>query len=225
MQGRELVRRLAGLDSGLRVLGTWHPSSMVRIAFDELRERVEKVLAGIGLTRERAALGARLIAETDRDGVRTHGLARLPRFVEMVRLQRIDPRAEPEKLASFGVLERWAGHLGPGNLAAFAMTQRAVALAREHGVGAVALGNTTHWQRGGTYGWQAAEEGCALLAWTNTMPNLPPWGAVSPALGNNPLVVAVPRPGGPPVVLDFAMSQFSYGALASYRGRYHSAAR
>ncbi len=192
---------------------------MIRIAFDELRGRVEQVLAGAGLTAQREALGARLIAETDRDGVRTHGIARLPRFVEMVRLGRIDPRAEPKKVASFGALERWTGHRGPGNLAAFAMTERAVALAREHGVGAVALGDTTHWQRGGTYGWQAAEAGCALLAWTNTMPNLPPWGAVSAALGNNPLVIAVPRPGGAPVILDFAMSQFSYGALASYRGR------
>ena len=192
---------------------------MVRIPLDDLQGRVEEVLLRAGLAPERAALGARLTAETDRDGVRTHGVARLPRFVEMVRLGRIDPVAQPEKVGSFGALERWTGHRGPGNLAAHAMTARAVELAREHGIGAVALADTTHWQRGGTYGWQAAEAGCALLAWTNTMPNLPPWGATSPVLGNNPLVVAVPRPDGSPVVLDFAMSQFSYGALASYASR------
>src|SRR5205823_1096144 len=85
-------------------------------------------------------------------------------------------------------------------------------------LGCVALKNTNHWMRGGSYGWQAAEAGVIGICWTNTMPNLPPWGASDQRLGNNPLVIAVPRPPGH-VVLDMAMSQFSYGALASYRLR------
>ncbi len=201
-------------------------SPLIRVPSDELRERIGRILLRLGLEHDRAALGARLIVETDGDGVRTHGIARLPRFAQMVGLGRIVPQAVPERVAAFGALERWTGHRGPGNLAAYAMTARAVELARIHGVGAVALRDTTHWQRGGTYGWQAAEAGCALLAWTNTMPNLPAWGATSPALGNNPLVIAVPRPGvagsvmeNAPAVLDMAMSQFSYGGLASYRER------
>jgi 3-dehydro-L-gulonate 2-dehydrogenase len=94
----------------------------------------------------------------------------------------------------------------------------AVALARAHGIGCIALSNTNHWMRGGTYGWQAADAGFIGVCWTNTLPNLPPWGADRPRIGNNPLVIAVPRPDGH-VVLDMAMSQFSYGALASYRLR------
>lgn len=191
---------------------------MALIVFEELFGRVEAVLLELGLAPERAALGARLIAETDRDGVRTHGIARLPRFAAMVRAGTIDVAAEPVRVTAAGALERWSGRMGPGNLAAHAMTARAMELAAEYGIGAVALGETTHWQRGGTYGLQAAEAGFALLAWTNTLPNLPPWGATSPALGNNPLVIAVPRPGAP-VVLDMAMSQFSYGGLAAYAAR------
>jgi 3-dehydro-L-gulonate 2-dehydrogenase len=56
------------------------------------------------------------------------------------------------------------------------------------------------------------------ICWTNTLANLPPWGAGDPRLGNNPLVIAVPRPPAH-VVLDMAMSQFSVGALAGYRAR------
>ena len=96
--------------------------------------------------------------------------------------------------------------------------QAAIAGARASGIACVALGNTNHWMRGGSYGWQAADAGTIALCWTNTLPNLPPWGAASPRIGNNPLVVAVPRASGH-VVLDMAMSQFSYGALASYRAR------
>lgn len=190
----------------------------VIVPFPELLQRIEAVLLQLGLPAQGARRSAQLIAETDRDGVVTHGIARLPRFAQMIGAGTVTPDALPGCTLQAGALERWSGHGGPGNLNAYAMTGRALELAREHGIGAVALGDTNHWQRGGTYGWQAADAGFALIAWTNTLPNLPPWGATSPALGNNPLVIAIPRPGGP-VVLDIAMSQFSYGALAGYRER------
>jgi 3-dehydro-L-gulonate 2-dehydrogenase len=196
---------------------------MQRIDFDELRGRIERVLLGLGVPPERAVLGARLTAETDRDGVRTHGIARLPRFAEMVRLGRIDPRATPSLVLASGAIERWTGHRGPGNLAAHAAMQRAIELAKSHGIGLVGLAETSHWMRAGSYGWQAAEAGFAALCWTNTLPNLPPWGATSPALGNNPLVIAIPRRddegASAPIVLDIAMGQFSYGTLAQYRAQ------
>jgi len=172
----------------------------------------------LGFAEERAAVCARLFAETTRDGVYTHGLNRFPRFVRMIRAGRIDIHAALQRVASHGSLERWDGRSGPGNWNAYQSMARALELARVHGVGVVALANTTHWMRGGSYGWQAAEAGFIGVCWTNTLPNMPPWGSAEARLGNNPLVVAVPRPAGP-VVLDMAMSQFSYGALAAYRER------
>jgi 3-dehydro-L-gulonate 2-dehydrogenase len=138
--------------------------------------------------------------------------------VTTIRNGSVDLHARPERVSAHGGLERWDGRAGPGNLNAAACMQRAIELSREHGLGAVALGNTNHWMRGGSYGWQAAEAGVIGICWTNTMANLPPWGATVPLVGNNPLVIAVPRPDGH-VVLDMAMSQFSYGALAAYRSR------
>jgi 3-dehydro-L-gulonate 2-dehydrogenase len=191
---------------------------MPRIPFDELQSTLATKLGSLGFTADRASLCARLFAETTRDGVYTHGVARFPRFVRMVRAGRIDVQAQPRHIAGHGALERWDGECGPGNLNAWQSTDRAIALARAHGIGAVALANTTHWMRAGTYGWQAADAGFIGICWTNTLPNLPPWGLAQPRLGNNPLVIAVPRPAGP-VVLDMAMSQFSYGALGAYRER------
>lgn len=191
---------------------------MRRIPFPELQSTIERAMLNLGLAPERAALSARLTAETDRDGVRTHGIARVPRFAEMVRLGSVNPHATTELVSSFGAIERWTGNRGPGNLAAYAAMNRAIELAKLHGLGAVALAETTHWQRAGTYGWQAADSGLAAMCWTNTLANLPPWGATTPALGNNPLVLAIPHQHSP-IVLDMAMSQFSYGTLAAYRER------
>ena len=163
-------------------------------------------------------LCARLFAETTRDGVYTHGLSRFPRFLTTIRNGKVDIHASPTRVAGFGGLERWDGHRGPGNLNAWACMERTMELARAHGIGMVALAHTSHWMRGGSYGWQAVEQGLFAICWTNTMPNLPAWGTKVPVLGNNPLVLAIPRADGP-IVLDMAMSQFSYGAIDGYAKR------
>ena len=191
---------------------------MFRVRYQDLFDALLCALLKLGFENERAGRCARLFAEASRDGVYSHGLNRFPLFVSTIRNGTVDIHAEPTLLTGYGALERWDGRIGPGNLNAHQCMERAIAIGRQHGVGCVALANTNHWMRGGSYGWQAAEAGVIGVCWTNTMPNLPPWGAREPRLGNNPLVIAVPRPSGH-VVLDMAMSQFSYGALASYRMR------
>src|SRR5215472_7523730 len=191
---------------------------MIRLPIQEVQEVLREVLEKLGFSRNRADLCARLFAESSRDGVYSHGLGRFPRFVGGIRNGLVNVHATPELVAACSPLERWNGHSGVGNLNAWQSMERAITLARKHGTGCVALAHTNHWMRGGTYGWQAAEAGVIGICWTNTMANLPPWGSSIPLLGNNPLVIAVPRPKGH-LVLDMAMSQFSYGALESYRSR------
>ena len=89
---------------------------------------------------------------------------------------------------------------------------RAVELARTHGIACVSVRNSNHWMRPGRYGRQAAGAGMAAILFTNTSANMPAWGALDARLGNNPIVLAVPREKGP-VVVDMAMSQFAYGKL------------
>jgi 3-dehydro-L-gulonate 2-dehydrogenase len=190
----------------------------VRISYEELLDGLTRILLKEGFEQQRACLCARLFTDASRDGVYSHGLNRFPQFLRMIRNGIIRVDAEPELVASHGSLERWDGKSGPGNLNAYRSMDRAITLCREQGIGCVALANTNHWMRGGSYGWQAADAGVIGICWTNTLPNLPPWGASDPRIGNNPLIIAVPRPKGH-VVLDMAMSQFSYGALASYRMR------
>ena len=191
---------------------------MLRIPYPDLVDVLSRAFQKLGFAPDRAMLCAQLFADSSRDGVHSHGLNRFPRFVAMIKNGGIDIHASPVLVASTGPLERWDGKVGPGNLNAWHCMDRAIALARQHGMGCVALANTNHWMRGGSYGWQAADAGMIGICWTNTLPNLPPWGASVPLLGNNPLVIAVPRPGGH-VILDMAASQFSYGAISAYRAR------
>lgn len=188
----------------------------IRIPYNDLVNELAGILARLGFSEDRAHRAARLFADASRDGVYSHGVNRFPRFVRALRNGIVDPKATPVLVSQFGALERWDGRLGPGMLNAQQCMERAIELSRANGIGCVALANTNHWMRGGNYGWQAAEAGVIGICWTNTMPNLPAWGASDPRLGNNPVIIAVPRANGH-VVLDMAMSQFSYGAIESYR--------
>ncbi len=71
--------------------------------------------------------------------------------------------------------------------------------------------------RGGSYGWQAANRGFIGICWSNTMPNMPAWGGKDRKIGNNPIIFAVPRSNGEHVVVDCAVSQFSYGKIEESR--------
>jgi 3-dehydro-L-gulonate 2-dehydrogenase len=192
---------------------------MLRIPFSDLESALEAVLLDFHFDPTRARLCARLFTETTCDGVYTHGLARFPRFIATIQNGVVDPAASPSLASAFGAIERWDGNLGPGNLNAWSSMQRAIQLARANGIGAVFLARTNHWMRGGTYGWQAADQGCFAVCFTNTLANVPAWGTAAPTVGNNPLVFAVPRPEGANVVIDMAMSQYSYGTLSSYAKR------
>lgn len=188
----------------------------MRIPFNKLQSEFKRVLLSLNFTEEKANLCATIFAENSRDGVYTHGLNRFPVFVEFVKDGLVKPEAAPTKENACGALEQWNGNLGPGILNARFCMDRAMELAKGNGIGCVALKNTNHWMRAGAYGWQAAEAGLIGICFTNTIANLPPWGGIDPRLGNNPLVIAVPRKGGH-VVLDMAISQYSVGKLNQYK--------
>lgn len=184
----------------------------MNIPFETLKKEFKRVLLKLSLIEEKAELCAHTFAANSRDGVYSHGLNRFPSFVNTIIEKQVDILAEPAFIERNGLIEIWDGNFGIGIHNATLAMNRAIELAKANGIGLVAMRHTNHWIRGGTYGWQAADAGCIGICFTNTMANMPPWGGKEPRLGNNPLIISVPREDGH-IVLDMAMTQFSYGKL------------
>lgn len=189
---------------------------MTRISFNEMKATIKSAFLNAGMPEGKADKCAQIHTESSRDGVYSHGLNRVERFVDYIGKGWVNVNAEPTLELNLGSMETYNGNLGPGILNAIFAMNRATEIAAQNGLGLVSLNNTTHWMRGGTYGWQAAEKGFIGICWTNTESCMPAWGAKSCGIGNNPFIMAVPRKDGH-VVLDMAMSQYSYGKLQTTR--------
>lgn len=187
-------------------------SGIIRISASQMEAEFVRILLKLGFQNEKARICASIFTNNSLEGVLSHGVNRFSRFIIYILNGNIDVDAEPELIHSAGAIEQWDGKSGPGPLNAIKCTERAMELAQTSGIGCVALANTNHWMRGGIYGWQAAKAGYVFIGWTNTIGIMPAWGAVDNKLGNNPLVIAVPFE-NEAIVLDMAMSQYSYGQM------------
>ncbi len=185
---------------------------ITRIAFEEMKSAFKQILLKYNFEETKAEKCAFIFATNSLEGVYSHGVYRFSRFIEYIQKGFINVDAVAELTNSTGALEQWNGNLGPGPINAEICANRAMELASQNTIGCVAIGNTNHWMRAGLYGWQAAKKGFAFIAWTNTIANMPAWGATNCKLGNNPMVFAVPYQ-NEAIVLDFAMTQFSYGKM------------
>ena len=188
----------------------------MQISPEKMQEVLYTLFVKYKFSDKKAKLIADVFTESTLDGVSSHGINRVPLFIDYIKKGIIKIDAEAEKVTSFGNIERWDGKLGAGILNATKCTNRAIELAKEYGMGMVALRNTNHWMRGGTYGKQAANANCISILFTNTKPNMPPWGGKDSRIGNNPFVVSIPRKKGH-IVLDMAISQFSFGKINDYK--------
>jgi 3-dehydro-L-gulonate 2-dehydrogenase len=189
----------------------------MRVPFEELKATIKKALLLAGLSEEKAEICAQIHSESSLEGVESHGLNRVPRFIDYVQKGRVDVDAEPTLVTGKAAIENYDGNLGIGITNAIFSMNRAMALADQYGVGVVTLKHTNHWMRGGTYAKMAAEKGYATICWTNAESCMPMWGSDEQGVGNNPICFAVPSEKNEAIFLDMAVSQYSYGRIGTYR--------
>ncbi len=185
------------------------------VSYQQMSDTLFELFSAHGFSPNKAKSLSEVFTENSACGVISHGLNRVPLFVEFLQSALISRDAEAQCVESFSSIERWDGQNGPGILNAISCTNRAIELAKAHGMGMIALKNTNHWMRGGYYAWHAAKQNCISIMFTNTKPNMPAWGGKELRIGNNPFVISLPHK-ETPILLDMAMSQFSYGKMESF---------
>ena len=167
------------------------------------------VLLHAGTTPENAAPVARSIVRAEADGVRSHGLFRLPTYAEHVRVGKVDGRAAPtlESVAPSGL--RADARTGFAHPAIALGLERLIPLARAQGIAALAVTNSYNCGVVGHHVEDVAQAGLFALAFVNAPRSMAPWGGKTPVFGTNPMAFACPRADGPPLVMDQSSSKIA----------------
>jgi ureidoglycolate dehydrogenase (NAD+) len=189
---------------------------------DKLAGLGRALLTQAGLSDADAATVADSLVAADLRGVASHGIMRLPIYLERMGRGLIQVRPEIQVERTGPATARLDGGAGPGQVVALAAMREAIELAREAGAGFVSVRNSSHFGAAAWYADIAAREGMIGLAFTHSEADVVPFGGARPALGTNPLAVGIPRgEGRAPLVLDMATSEVAMGKvlLAAAQGR------
>ena len=176
------------------------------------------LLERAGLRPDRAAATARAIVLAEAWGLASHGLLRLPVYLDRTAAGGHPADADLTVVTDTGALVVLDGGGGLGHWQLGEALALGVRRAREHGVALVAVGDSGHCGALGVHAADAATAGMASLVFSTGPAVLPPWGGDQRLLSTSPLAAGFPS-APRPVVVDLAMSTVARGTIAAHAAR------
>jgi len=177
----------------------------------QLENFVCEVLEALQVPLAAARRTARVLVAADLRGIESHGVSRLAVYVKNLRSGRFNATAELSVRVS-GATAQVDGQNGLGAFVAAEAMQVAIGLARDFGVGAVAVRNSTHFGMASCYTEMAVKEQMIGIALSNTPSAMPPSGGSTPFFGTNPLAFSFPA-AGDPIEIDMSTSVVARGRV------------
>jgi LDH2 family malate/lactate/ureidoglycolate dehydrogenase len=187
---------------------------VVRVA--ELLGVTTGIFAATGMRAADAGLLAETLVHSDRRGVHSHGVIRVPDYVKKLTVDGVDPRGKPRLVSQRAGALVVDGRNSMGQIGGTFAMDLAIDTARESGIAFAALRGSNHCGALDWYTLRAVKAGMIGLAGTNALPTMAPWGGIDKIVGINPLSIALPGGEEPPFVLDFAFGATAHGKIRVY---------
>lgn len=198
-----------------------HPDS-VPCPANRLIEWGSACLQAVGVDEPDAASVAHSLVQTNLWGIDSHGIARLPHYLNRITHGSIKPRPQIVVTPTGPSTAKVDGDQGLGIVVSHRANRVAIDLARASGIGAVGVSDSSHCGAVGLYARDAAREGLIGMAFTHSDKIAAPHGGHLPFLGTNPIAMAFPREGGEPVCLDMATTPIPWNRVMNARREGHS---
>ena len=173
--------------------------------------RATELLIAAGMDSAKAATSANAIVASDRWGIGSHGLMRLPFYLDRLKAGGINPKAELKKVTDMPGLVIFDGEDGLGHWQIQHASQLAAERAKVNGIAAVGVGRSSHCGALGIYIWPMVDAGLVGIAFSTGPAVMPPTGGDKPLLSTSPLAAGIPT--NPPTVVDLATSAVARGKI------------
>jgi ureidoglycolate dehydrogenase (NAD+) len=189
----------------------------IRIESPTLARFVTALLEGAGVARPLAREWTTSLIWANLRGVDSHGVLRVPRYVELLKRKTINPAPSMKVERRAGAIAVLEADRAPGAIAMARAMAEAIACARETHIGWCAARNITHAGAVGYFALQAAQAGMAGIVMTASGPLMAYHGARVSGVSTNPLAMAFPAGRRPPYLIDMSTSTVAMGKLMSAR--------
>ena len=185
----------------------------VTVSAEKLAALTQSIFAAVGMSEAHAATVAEVLVWADLRGSPSHGVQRIPRYLEIIDAGEMNTRPEMHVTRELPAAVLIDADRAPGQVAMSFAAQEATRKAEEGGIGLALVRRTTHTAALGYYTRLAALKGMAALAGSASWPNMIYHGAREVGVATNPLAIAVPRPSGEPLIFDMATGVVALGKI------------
>ncbi len=187
----------------------------MQVPVDHLTAFVSAIFAAAGCDAAEAGRVASGLVDANLAGHDSHGVARVPRYVDWLQSGETEAGRSIEIVTEQGSLAVVDGRYGFGATVGAEAVDLGIAIARRQGSAIVALRHAGHLGRIGQWAERALEAGLISMHFVNVAGSriVAPFGGVDKCLSTAPIAFAFPVPDGPPVVLDFATSAVAEGKV------------
>ncbi|MEM7043179.1 MAG: Ldh family oxidoreductase [Pseudomonadota bacterium] len=193
------------------------PNALITV--DRLRDFATSVYRTLGMPDDNAALLADTLVQADLWGHQSHGVMRTFWYAKRIQSGATRAAAPSEVIVDGGAIAVVDGQDGVGQVVAARAMEEAIARAKGHGIGAVAVRHSGHFGTAMYFTRMAAIKGCIGLVSTNASPAMAPWGGKDKMIGTNPWSIAAPADKHAPMMLDIANTAVARGKLYLARQR------
>lgn len=192
---------------------------MSAVSLDAATERVAATFVAAGCSLDNAKSVARALVTAEADGLKGHGLSRVPTYLTMVKSGKIDGKARPSSSRPRPSVLAVDAAFGFAYPAIDLVLAELPALAASQGVAVAAIGRSNHCGAAGLPCEALARKGLVALLFANTPSAMAPWGGRDPVFGTNPIAFAAPLAGRDPAVVDLALSKVARGPIVAAKQR------
>ena len=190
----------------------------MRVNYKDLEKYSEEILLKGGFDAEESAFMAKELVMANLVGYDSHGVIRIPQYLDQMKMGKIVPGAKIEIVKETPTTAIVDGHLKFGQMVGYAMADIVMKKAKQYGMGCAVSLNAAHAGRVGSYTEYIAKQGFIAFCTVSLCYDKPlaPWGAKESKMGTNPISWAVPRKGSFPVFMDGSMTVVAEGKVRTY---------
>jgi len=190
---------------------------LVTLTLEQVEQLADDALRAHGVGDPAARSVAASVRAAEADGIRSHGLTRLPTYCAHAACGKIDGTAEPTVSSPRAGVVRADAAEGFAHPAIDAGLPRVIDATREVGVGLLAVHRSYNCGVVGYHVERLAQAGLLALGFANAPASMAPWGGRRPVVGTNPIACAIPREEAAPIVIDQSSSVVAKSELIVHR--------